>query len=78
MVKSRKTIMILKYEVNEMAKQIETAKHDMLQDRKKLKINVHTRVHPGVECIIYGDRYQVSAERGRCTIKFDEANIIFA
>lgn len=78
MVKLRNTIMILKDEVNEMAKQIETVKNDMLQDRKKLKINVHTRLHPGVECIIYGDRYEVSAERGRCTIKFDAANIIFA
>jgi|TARA_Y100000310_G_scaffold340656_1_gene437214 hypothetical protein len=78
MVKIRNTIMTLKDEVNEMSAQVDKARKEMLHARKKLTVDVHTRLYPGVECIIYGDHYPVTAERGRCTIKFDDTNIIFA
>ena len=78
MVKMKNTVMVLKDEVREMVGQIETIKAEMVVERKKLNVIVAHRLYPGVECVIYADRYKVSVERGACSIEFDEAGMIFA
>jgi uncharacterized protein (DUF342 family) len=77
MVKMKNTVMVLKDEVKEMVSQVETIKSEMIAERKNLNVTVAHRLYPGVECVIYADRYKVSVERGVCSIQFDEAGMIF-